>query len=123
ARFGGTVQRIDADAVVIGTADGGEQALPADLVYVLIGFHPDFALLERIGIHCDPDSGRPTIDPETLETNVAGVYLAGSATAGRSISEIFIENGRFDGEKIFGSAADRARVDQQYTSIRRPRGE
>jgi len=123
AQLGGTVRRIDADAVVIETADGGEQALPADLVYVLIGFHPDFALLERIGIHCDPDSGRPTIDPETLETNVAGVYLAGSATAGRSISEIFIENGRFDGEKIFGSAADRARVDQQYTSIQRPRGE
>lgn len=123
ARLGATVQRIDTDAVVIRTADDREETLPADRVYLLIGFHPDFALLERIGIRCHPDSGRPAVDPHTLETNVPGVYLAGSVTAGRAISEIFIENGRFDGEKIFGTSADRARVDQQYTSIRRPRGE
>ncbi len=123
ARLGATVQRIDEDAVVIRTADGGEESLPADRVYVLIGFQPDFALLERIGIRCDPTSGKPAIDPNTLETNVPGVYLAGSVTAGRAISEIFIENGRFDGEKIFGTATDRARVERQYTSIHRPRGE
>lgn len=123
ARLGARVARIDADAVVIRSADGGEESLPADRVYVLIGFQPDFALLERIGIRCDPTSGRPAIDPDTLETNVPGVYLAGSVTAGRAISEIFIENGRFDGEKIFGTAADRVRVDRQYTSIHRPRGE
>ncbi len=35
-------------------------------------------------------------------TNVPGVYVAGSITAGKDTSDIFIENGRFDGEKIFG---------------------
>jgi thioredoxin reductase len=40
----------------------------------------------------------------TLETNVRGVHMAGSITAGRATSEVFIENGRFDGEKIFGTS-------------------
>mgnify|MGYP006173999121 CR=1 FL=1 len=45
------------------------------------------------------------IDPVTLETNVPGLHMAGSIVSGRAISEVFIENGRFDGEKIFGDAA------------------
>lgn len=102
---------------------GGAEAVRADRVYPLIGFRPDFALFDRIGIAYDRESGRPTINPETLETSVPGVYVAGSVTAGHKISEIFIENGRFDGEKIFGTPAERDRARTLYQGMRREAGE
>jgi len=104
ARLGAEVLRIDARAVTIRRADGREEAVPADRVYALTGFRPDFDLFRRIGITLDPETLRPALNPATLETNVPGVHMAGSITAGRAISEVFIENGRFDGERIFGAA-------------------
>ena len=101
----------------------GEERIPADRVYPLIGFHPDFELFRRIGIVYDQETGRPTIDPETLETCVPGVHVAGSLTAGTKISEVFIENGRFDGEKIFGTPAERAQARDLYAGIKRETGE
>ena len=102
---------------------GGEDAIPADRVYALIGFHPDLGLFDRIGIRHDRDTGRPEIDADTLETSVPGVHVAGSVIAGNRISEIFIENGRFDGERIFGTAAERAQAKNLYQGIRRETGE
>jgi thioredoxin reductase (NADPH) len=99
------------------------ESIPADRVYALIGFHPDLELFDRIGITYDRESGRPEINHETLETSVPGVYVAGSVTAGTRISEIFIENGRFDGEKIFGSVAERARAQDLYRGVNREIGE
>jgi thioredoxin reductase (NADPH) len=98
---------IDDRAVTIRNADGRREGLPADRVYALTGYHPDFDLFRRIGIELDEETGRPHCDPETLETNVPGVHLAGSITAGRATSEIFIENGRFDGDRIFSAALGR----------------
>jgi len=102
---------------------GGDEAIRADRVYALIGFHPDLGLFDRIGIEYDRDTGRPEIKADTLETSVAGVHVAGSVTAGNKISEIFIEDGRFDGEKIFGSPDERARAQNLYQGIRRETGE
>lgn len=107
ARLGAEVLRIDETAVVIRDAAGREERLPADRVYALTGYHPDFDLFRRIGIRLDEETGRPQCNGETLETNVPGVHMAGSITAGRATSEVFIENGRFDGERIFGAAASR----------------
>lgn len=101
ARFGATVLGIDETAVTIRDADGRVEALPCDRVYALTGFHPDFELFHRVGIELDAESREPAIDRATLETNMPGVYMAGSITHGRRTSEVFIENGRFDGEKIF----------------------
>jgi bacillithiol disulfide reductase len=123
ARFGAQVEDITPMVVRIRKADGQTELLPADRVYALIGFHPDFTLFSRIDIAFDAASGRPTLDPDTLETSVPGVHLAGSVTAGRKISEIFIENGRFDGDKIFGDAATRAAAQSRYARIDRPAGE
>jgi thioredoxin reductase (NADPH) len=102
---------------------GGAEGIPADRVYALIGFHPDLGLFEKIGITYDRETGRPEINPETLETSVRGVHVAGSVIGGNKISEVFIENGRFDGEKIFGSAEERARAQNLYQGIRRETGE
>lgn len=123
AHLGAEVLWIAAREVGIRTASGVEVAVPADRVYALTGFQPDFALFRRLGIALDPSSGRPSLDPETLETNVPGVYMAGSVTAGRAISEVFIENGRYDGEKVFGDRDAREAADRRYAATRRPQGE
>ncbi|HEV8380620.1 MAG TPA: YpdA family putative bacillithiol disulfide reductase [Gemmatimonadales bacterium] len=123
ARLGSQIALITPREVVVRGALGNAERIPADRVYALIGFHPDLELFKRIGIAFDPESGRPEIDPDTLETTVPGVFVAGSVTAGNRISEIFIENGRFDGEKIFGSAAERHRAQNLYQGIRRETGE
>jgi len=100
ARLGAEVDHITNDAVVI-RQGRKEETLPAQRVYALTGYHPDFDLFKGMGIALDPKTLRATLDPETRETNVPGIYMVGSIAAGRAISEIFIENGRFDGEKIF----------------------
>src|SRR5438128_382026 len=101
ARFEAEVRRIEQGRVIV-THGRNEEALPADRVYALTGYHPDFDLFRGIGIRLDAQTLRPECDPDTLETNVPGVHMAGSITRGRAISEVFIENGRFDGDKIFG---------------------
>jgi len=102
ARLSAVVTRIEPDGVVIRQQGGAGERLPADRVYALVGFHPDFELFRGIGVTLHPETARPTLDPATLETNVGGVHMAGSITGGRATSEVFIENGRFDGDKIFG---------------------
>ncbi|HWZ29508.1 MAG TPA: YpdA family putative bacillithiol disulfide reductase [Gemmatimonadales bacterium] len=119
AKFGAAVVEITDRDVVL----GGGVRLAADRVYALTGFHPDFELFRSVGIGFDEATGRPKLNPDTLETTVPGVYLAGSVTAGRKISEVFIENGRFDGEKIFGDQEARVRAEQKYSEVLRPTGE
>jgi thioredoxin reductase (NADPH) len=117
------VVRIDPGWTTIRTVDGDEERLRADRVYALTGFQPDFALFRSMGIELDPDTLRPSLDPETLETNVPGIYMAGSIVSGRAISEVFIENGRYDGEKIFGDPAARHHARELYEATPRPVGE
>jgi thioredoxin reductase (NADPH) len=116
------VERITATEVVI-RRNGQSESIAADRVYALTGFHADTELFRRVGIAFDPETARPASDPETLETSVPGVHVAGSVTGGNRISEIFIENGRYDGEKIFGDRAARAAAQAGYSAIQRPAGE
>ncbi len=121
ARLGEEVVEITPAQVVTrpcGVSGGETTRIPADRVYLLTGYHPDFDLLRSIGVALDED-GRFELDPETLETAVPGVHLAGSVAGGRHVSDIFIENGRFDGEKIFGGAQSRARAEELYAATRR----
>lgn len=121
-RWNTTVVEITATEVVV-RGPHGLGRLPADRVFLLTGFRPDVELLRSIGIELHPETLRPAHDPETLETNVPGVYIAGSLTSGRYISEVFIENGRYDGEKIFGDTEGRAPARAQAQRIERPVGE
>jgi len=66
----------------------------------MTGYHPDFYFLEKLGVHLDPVSRRPTCDPKSLESNVPGLYVAGVVVGGLFTGEIFIENGRFHGKQI-----------------------
>ena len=74
-------------------------------MFALIGYSPDLKFLNSIGITLDPGTQRPRTDPQTLESERPGVYLAGVIVAGMHTNEIFIENGRFHGKQIAESVA------------------
>jgi thioredoxin reductase (NADPH) len=78
----------------------GPLTLKNDFVFALTGYHPDLEFMGRLGIRLDPVTQRPRTNPETLESDRPGIYLAGVIVAGMHTNEIFIENGRFHGEKI-----------------------
>ncbi|WP_332693427.1 YpdA family putative bacillithiol disulfide reductase [Halalkalibacter lacteus] len=72
----------------------------AQFVFAMTGYHPNHTFLRKMGVLVDEHTGRPTFHPETMETNVEGLYIAGVIAAGNNANEIFIENGRFHGEHI-----------------------
>jgi thioredoxin reductase (NADPH) len=99
AHFNSTVKEINADCVVIRTPSGLLR-LKNDFVFALTGYHPDYDFLRSVGIELSAEQLRPVCDPENLESNVPGIYVAGVIVAGSRTSEIFIENGRFHGKLI-----------------------
>jgi bacillithiol disulfide reductase len=102
ALFDTRVKEITRDEVIVQNG-AGEERLPAKKVFALTGYHPDFAFIESLGVHLDPETRKPALDPNTLESNVPGIHLAGVVIGGRHTSEIFIENGRFHGKQIIES--------------------
>jgi thioredoxin reductase (NADPH) len=86
--------------VEVRNSAGQTAQIPADAVYVLIGFHPDAALERRCGIEVDPRTFIPAYNPETCESNVPGLYVAGTIQAGLDTGRIFIENSREHAPKI-----------------------
>ena len=106
ARFDTTVCEIRLTEVVVQSGDTRE-AIPADGVFLLTGYHPDADLMRGAGIQVDPDSLAPALNSETFETNVPNLFLAGGCVAGKATGNIFIENGRFHGEKIVAVLAER----------------
>jgi thioredoxin reductase (NADPH) len=106
ARFESRVAEIRShDATVVGPR--GAEEIAADFVFLLTGYHPDRTLLEAAGVRVDPRTFVPEHDPRSYETNVPGLFVAGSMVSGNMTNRIFIENGRFHGEAIV--AAIRAR--------------
>ncbi|HLH19032.1 MAG TPA: YpdA family putative bacillithiol disulfide reductase [Bryobacteraceae bacterium] len=97
--FRSQVLEILPDTIRLATPNG-EVTLRNDFVFALIGYQPDLRFLNSIGITLDPESQRPRTNPHTLESERAGVYLAGVIVAGMHTNEIFIENGRFHGQLI-----------------------
>ena len=82
---------------------GVEREIANDWVLALTGWCADTALLRALGVSVDPATGIPAHDPATMETNVAGVYVAGVLAAGHDANKIFIENGREHGAQIVSS--------------------
>jgi thioredoxin reductase (NADPH) len=85
---------------------GGEEEIPADAVYLLTGYRADTELMCRAGVLLN-ERQAPLHHPETFETNVPGLFVAGGAIAGVDTGTIFIENGRFHGTKIIEEIARR----------------
>jgi thioredoxin reductase (NADPH) len=102
ARFNSCVKEIRPSAVVL--TDGSE--ILADAVFLLVGYHADWDLMTNAGITLT-ERHAPVLDPETFETNVPNLFVAGGAVAGLETGNIFIENGRFHGERIIETIARR----------------
>ena len=99
AIFKARVKEIVRDGVVLGNGVG-VQRVEAKQVFALTGYHPDYEFIESLGVKLDAESRRPSLNSNTLESNVKGIYLAGVVVAGKNTNEIFIENGRFHGNQI-----------------------
>jgi len=106
ARFETCVTEITPEAVVV-DRQGVREAIPADAVFLLTGYHPDQDFLQRCGVQLEAGTCLPVHDRETLETNVPNVFLAGGVISGRDTAPVFIENGRLHGEKVIGLVAER----------------
>jgi thioredoxin reductase (NADPH) len=81
-----------------------EDEIPAEAVFLLTGYRADSDLMVRAGVELT-DRDAPRCDPMTFETNVPGLYVAGGAIAGVDTGTVFIENGRFHGERIVEAIA------------------
>ena len=101
------VTRIGPETVAIAT-EHGEEELPADHVYAMLGYMPEVGLLRDLGVPIDPLSGIPRHDPATMETSTPGVFIAGVIASGYDANKTFIENGRFHGDLIARRLLDEA---------------
>ncbi len=99
ARFEARVTSIGPDTVVV-SGRQGEEEIPADAVLLLTGYRPDVRMLVQAGVDVDATTLAPRYDPETFQTNVPGLFVAGSVVSGLETGRTFIENGRHHGEAI-----------------------
>jgi thioredoxin reductase (NADPH) len=80
---------------------------PAERVLLMTGYRSDLALLRMSGAAIDESLCAPVHDPETFETTVPGLFVIGACIAGRQSGRIFIENGRFHGDRVIRTIATR----------------
>jgi len=101
AVFRARLHEVTARTVRVRDEDTGAiSELDNDWVLAMTGYTPDGRLLRSLGVEFDPVTGKPLHDPATMETNVAGVFIAGVLSAGYDANKVFIENGRGHGELI-----------------------
>jgi thioredoxin reductase (NADPH) len=106
AFFNTRVTEITPSDVVLEGPDGRRRE-PADGVLLMTGYRSDNRLLAMAGAKIDASAGAPVHDPETFETTVPNLFVAGAVVAGRQSGRIFIENGRFHGEVVVKKIAER----------------
>ncbi len=94
AYFNSSITRIEAHSIEVQTPDG-MISFANDFVLAMTGYQPDFSFLQSVGITIGTDEFKtPIYDPETMETNVTGTYLAGVICGGLKTNAWFIENSR-----------------------------
>ncbi len=108
ARFDTRVVEIRPTSVLV-DRDGTAEAIEADAVFLLTGYGSDTTLLRNAGVNIDPETCGPVFESKHFETNVPGLYVAGAVVAGVQSGKIFIENGRFHGEKVIEGIAAKLR--------------
>ncbi|HEU5251680.1 MAG TPA: NAD(P)-binding domain-containing protein, partial [Thermoanaerobaculia bacterium] len=106
ALFGVRIVEITPGLVRLETP-AGPDSVPAEAVFPLIGYEPDFGLLARCGVRLEGPQRVPAHDPATLESNVPNLYLAGAILGGTEIGHIFIENSRHHAVWIAGAIEKR----------------
>lgn len=107
AYFNSQLSHIDEKKVTIKSPEG-PVSIDNDYVLAMTGYQPNFAFLEALGITLSQDDLRiPTHNPETMETNLPGIYLAGVVCGGMNTHKWFIENSRVHAEQILRHIAEK----------------
>lgn len=100
AYFNSQITEIREDQVDIMTAEG-LLTIENDFVLALTGYRPNFDFLRKVGIHIPAEAPMiPEHNPETMETNVEGLFLAGVVCGGLNTHLWFIENSRVHAQMI-----------------------
>ncbi len=100
AYFNSTVKEIREREVDISTPEG-DLTFANDFVLAMTGYQPNYALLKKFGLeYADDGYNTPIYNPDTQESNVSGLYLAGVVCGGLNTSKWFIENSRDHAESI-----------------------
>lgn len=97
--FQSRVVRITETSVTV-SREGHEEEFDNDFVLALTGFRPDRGLLAGAGAVVSEADGIPQYDPDTMETTVPGLFVAGVIASGANANEVFIETGRLHGGLI-----------------------
>lgn len=108
ARFNARVTEIGPDWVEIVT-NGVRERIAAQHVFTMLGYMPETGLLRQVGAPIDPDTGIPAHNPATMETPLAGLFIAGVLASGFDANKTFIENGRFHGDLIVARLLEQQR--------------
>jgi len=99
AYFNSNLKEIREYEVDIETPDG-TITIPNDFVMAMTGYKPNFDFLKKLGIYLSEDKFVPTYDPDTMESNMPGIYLAGVVVGGLDTHLWFIENSRIHADMI-----------------------
>ena len=101
--FNSNITKIEEDKIFVSTPDG-EKILDNDFVLAMTGYQPDFSFLKKLGIELGDDEYKtPVHNPETMQTNIEGIYLAGVICGGLKTNKWFIENSRDHASIIFSN--------------------
>jgi len=120
--WGHRVQEIGWDSVTLRHVETGEATeIANDWVLAMTGWRPNPELLRELGVAIDRTTGVPAHDPETMETDVDGVFVAGVLAAGYDANKIFIENGKEHGDRIVRAlSARRSDVPSSSSKVSAP---
>lgn len=112
AHFHSVLKEIRETEVDIQTPDG-LITIPNDWVLAMTGYQPNFSFLEALGVHLSDDEKRhPSYNPNTMESNVPGIYLAGVVCGGMDTHLWFIENSREHAPRIIQAIRERRLANQ-----------
>lgn len=110
AYYNSNVVEIRHNELVIDTPEGPVE-LENDFVLALTGYMPNFEFLEKLGIELSQDEKRlPTYNPDTMESNVEGLFLAGVICGGMETHKWFIENSRIHAPIIIKSIKEKMQL-------------
>jgi thioredoxin reductase (NADPH) len=108
--FDSQVERIDEHTITVRKVTE-HVTLDNDFVLALTGFRPDRGLLTSIGVQFHEETNAPLVQPDTMETNIPGLYVAGVVASSKyDANEIFIETGRMHGLAITNHIVSRTNL-------------
>lgn len=103
------VAAIRPDHVVVQPLDGSRaEHIEADDVLLQIGYEQDDAVFAMAGVSVAGVERAPVVDPATMASDVPGVFVVGTATAGtQSQFGVFIENSHQHADRVAAALAGR----------------